>query len=114
MGTHLISVKMTDGNGAFCTYNVFKVTVLNTPPYFLTPPSFLDLEVQLNSAVTQTILAADIKDDEMDPIFLSVGFETQPGYYIWAPQSLYKENPKYVMVFKPTDYSLVGNHTIRV
>lgn len=75
MGVHLISVKMTDGSGAFCTYKVFSVTVLNTPPYFDPLPSFLDLEVQFNSIVTQPISAAHLNDAENDLIFLSIAFE---------------------------------------
>ena len=49
------------------------MNILNTPPYFIAvPPALGDLEVQFNSAVNQIISAADIKDDQNDPIFLYV------------------------------------------
>ena len=76
------------------------MTIVNTAPYFITDtPTFADLEVQFNSVVSQVIQAADITDDENDAISLSLGFQTNAGDYIWAPSSLYTENPKYTMVF---------------
>jgi hypothetical protein len=38
-------VKLTDSGGACCTYEVFKVNIINTSPYFITPPTLVDLEV---------------------------------------------------------------------
>jgi hypothetical protein len=81
-GFHIISVKMTDPNGAYCVYEVFNVTILNTSPYFLSTPTFKDLEVQMNSHVTQAISPTDIKDDENDKILLSIEYEDYPGHYI--------------------------------
>ena len=90
------------------------MTITNTSPYFLSDPAFKDLDVRINSPVTQSIDPSNIKDDDNDQIFLSVGYEDYPGHYIWAPSSLYRESPPYVMEFKPTDLSQVGVHNIRV
>jgi hypothetical protein len=78
MGVHLISVNLTDISGAFCLFEVFNVTVINTSPYFLTSPILNDLEVHFNSHVNQIMLPLS-KDNESDTISLSVEFEYSPG-----------------------------------
>ena len=89
------------------------MTIINSSPYFLSVPTFNDLEVRFNSQVTQTIDSTQIKDNESDTIRVYAEFEYTPGFFIPAPSSLYRE-AAYVMEFKPTDYSQVGAHNVRI